>query len=172
MKSWATIQYSSLITLAIFTKIQQTPDTSHMNYVMSFMSSKFHICSSLRRQQTLLTPRWPNVDPVGSTLGQLGPNMPCYLGCHCITVFNITLCWTMLWWQQTMLLLALVKVLNPLRAKFLRGNTKHIFTFYVIPPHGYDTGGWNPSSNKTRTYPLVSWRHKEPGHQQQWNWLS
>ena len=29
---------------------------------------------------------------------------------------------------------------------------KHIFTFHVIPPHWYDTGSWNPSSNKTRTY--------------------
>ena len=27
-----------------------------------------------------LAPRWPNVDPVGSTLGQRGPNVPCYLG--------------------------------------------------------------------------------------------
>ena len=24
--------------------------------------------------------------------------------------------------------------------------TKHIFTFYVIAPHGHDTGHWNPSS--------------------------
>ena len=45
-------------------------------------------------------------------------------------------------------------ILNPLCAKFFRGNIKHIFTFYVIPPHWYDTGGWNPSSNKTRTYPF------------------
>ena len=37
---------------------------------------------------------------------------------------------------------------------FLRGNIKHIFKFYVIPPHWHDTGGWNPSSNKTRTYPF------------------
>ena len=29
---------------------------------------------------------------------------------------------------------------------------KRIFTFFVISPHGYDTGSWNPSSNKTRTY--------------------
>ena len=43
---------------------------------------------------------------------------------------------------------------NPLRAKFFRGNIKDIFTFYVIPPHWYDTCGWNPSSNKTRTYPF------------------
>ena len=44
--------------------------------------------------------------------------------------------------------------INPLRAKFFRGNIKHIFTFYDIPTHWYDTGGWNPSSNKTRTYPF------------------
>ena len=25
--------------------------------------------------------------------------------------------------------------INPLRAKFFRGNIKHIFTFYAIPPH-------------------------------------
>ena len=44
--------------------------------------------------------------------------------------------------------------LNPLHAKFFRGNIKHIFTFYVIPPHWYDTGGWNPSSSKKRTHPF------------------
>ena len=27
-----------------------------------------------------LAPRWPNVDPIGSTLGQPGPNVTCYLG--------------------------------------------------------------------------------------------
>ena len=45
-----------------------------------------------------------------------------------------------------------IMILNPVCAKFFRGNIKHICTFYVIPPHWYDTGGWNPSSNKTRTY--------------------
>ena len=40
--------------------------------------------------------------------------------------------------------------LNPLSAKFFRGNIKHIFTFDVIPQHCDDIGGWNPSSNKTR----------------------
>ena len=30
--------------------------------------------------------------------------------------------------------------------------TKHIFTFYFIPPHWHDTGSWNPSSRKTLTY--------------------
>ena len=28
---------------------------------------------------------------------------------------------------------------------------KHIFTFYVIPPHWKDIGSWNPSSWKART---------------------
>ena len=40
---------------------------------------------------------------------------------------------------------------NPLHAKLLQKEQKHIFTFYVIPPHWYDTGSWNPSSCKTRT---------------------
>ena len=31
-------------------------------------------------------------------------------------------------------------------------NHKLVFTFYVIPPQWYDTGSWNPSSCKTRTY--------------------
>ena len=43
---------------------------------------------------------------------------------------------------------------NPLHAKFFRGNIKHVFTCHVIPLHWFDTGGWNPSSNKTRTYPF------------------
>ena len=46
------------------------------------------------------------------------------------------------------------KHLNPLRARFFRGNIKHIFIFYVIPPHWYDTSGWDLSSDKTRTYPF------------------
>ena len=37
-------------------------------------------------QQTSLAPCWPNVDPVGSTLGQRGPNVPCYWG------WEITFC--------------------------------------------------------------------------------
>ena len=37
---------------------------------------------------------------------------------------------------------------NPLRAKFFRD----VFTFSVISPHWCNTGIWNPSSNKTRTY--------------------
>ena len=41
---------------------------------------------------------------------------------------------------------------NPLPAKFFRGSIKHIFTFYVIPPHWYDTGTSTPSSSKRRTY--------------------
>ena len=41
---------------------------------------------------------------------------------------------------------------NPLRAKCLQREQKHIFTFYVIPPHWHETGSWNPSSSKTRTY--------------------
>ena len=39
-----------------------------------------------------------------------------------------------------------------LRAKFFRGNIKHVFTFYVIPPHWHAKDNWNPSPYKTRTY--------------------
>ena len=46
------------------------------------------------------------------------------------------------------------RCVNPLHAKYFRGSMKHIFTFHVILPHWYDTGGWNTSSNKTRTYPF------------------
>ena len=52
------------------------------------------------------------------------------------------------WWT------VIVRYVKPLRAAFFRGNIKHIFTFYVIPPHWYDTGSWNPSSIRTRTYPF------------------
>ena len=44
-------------------------------------------------------------------------------------------------------------IINPLRAIFQRGQ-KHVCTFYVIPAHWYDTGTWNPSSSKIRTYLL------------------
>ena len=44
------------------------------------------------RQQTLLAPSCPNVDPVSSTLGQRGPNVPCYLvdGMFCYTESYVT----------------------------------------------------------------------------------
>ena len=45
-------------------------------------------------------------------------------------------------------------IINPLRAKFFRGNMKHIFTFYIIPPYWYDRDCWNSYSNKTKTYPF------------------
>ena len=48
----------------------------------------------------------------------------------------------------------IVCAFNPLHAKSFRGNIKHIFSFHVIPLLWYDTGGWNPSSNKTMTYPF------------------
>ena len=35
---------------------------------------------------------------------------------------------------------------------FSEGTKTYKFTFYVIPPHWHDTGSWNPSSSKTRTY--------------------
>ena len=53
--------------------------------------------------------------------------------------------------------------INPLRAKFFKGNKNNIFTFYVIPPHWHDTGCWNPFSSNIRTYlfyihvVLISW---------------
>ena len=50
--------------------------------------------------------------------------------------------------------------LNPLRAKIFQREQKTytcVFTFYVIPPHWYDTGSWNPSSSMTRTYPFCQY---------------
>ena len=47
-----------------------------------------------------------------------------------------------------------ITIKNHFKPKFFRGNIKHIFTFHIIPLHWYHTGGWNPSSNKTRTYPF------------------
>ena len=40
---------------------------------------------------------------------------------------------------------------NPPLANFFRGN-KNIYLHFVIPPHRHDTGSWNPSSSKLRTY--------------------
>ena len=40
---------------------------------------------------------------------------------------------------------------NPICANVFRWKEKHIFTFYVIPPHWYEKGSWNPSSSKTKT---------------------
>ena len=44
------------------------------------------------------------------------------------------------------------RCISPLHAKFFQREQKHAFTFYVITPHWYDTGTWNPSSSKGRTY--------------------
>ena len=70
-------------------------------------------------------------------------------------------------------------LINSLHAIFFRGN-KHVFTFHVIPPRWYAKDCWNPSLHKTRTYIftwslswlLMSWRRKEPAHQQPWYWPS
>ena len=56
------------------------------------------------------------------------------------------------WWQ--LLYQSLHPFLHPLHAKFFRGNIKHIFKFHVTPLLWYDTGSWNLSLNKTRTYPF------------------
>ena len=42
-------------------------------------------------------------------------------------------------------------VINPLRAKYFQREQTCI-NIYVIPPYLHDTGNWNPSSSKTRTY--------------------
>ena len=43
--------------------------------------SRLHRADKERpRKQASLTPRWPNVDPVDSTLGQRGNNVPFDLG--------------------------------------------------------------------------------------------
>ena len=47
---------------------------------MMYSFIHYQTYAGLPQQQISLAPRWPNVDPVGSTLGQHGPNVPCYLG--------------------------------------------------------------------------------------------
>ena len=42
----------------------------------------WNLKQDIPQQQTSLAPYWLNVDHVGSTLGQRGPNVPCYLGRH------------------------------------------------------------------------------------------
>ena len=49
-------------------------------------------------------------------------------------------------------LISMEKSINPLRAKSFKQNINIYLYFYVIPPRWYDTGSWNPSSSKTRTY--------------------
>ena len=41
---------------------------------------------------------------------------------------------------------------NPIRWYFFQRKNKHVFTFYVIPPHRLDQGDWNVSSCKIKTY--------------------
>ena len=41
---------------------------------------------------------------------------------------------------------------NPLRDINFHGKHDSVFTIYIIPPHKHDTGSWNASSCKTRTY--------------------
>ena len=73
---------------------------------------------------------------------------------------------------------ATLSTFSPLHAKFFRGNINIIlYLHYVIPPHCHETGSWNPSSSNPRIYLfyivniswlLMTWRRKEPGHQQPW----
>ena len=47
-----------------------------------------------------------------------------------------------------------IKQLNPLHAELFIGNKKNVSTIDIFPLHWHDTGSWNPSSSKTRTYLL------------------
>ena len=49
-------------------------------------------------------------------------------------------------------MIMIISAFIPLHAKLLQREQKHLFTFYVMYPHWHDTGSWNPSSSKTRTY--------------------
>ena len=74
--------------------------------------------------------------------------------------FRNVICYTCNWLLNNSLTHGIIGWnVNPLRAKLFRWNIKHIFTFHVIPLHWYDTGGWNPSSNKTRAYSFYSQYH-------------
>ena len=53
-----------------------------------YMCIKIKKHANCPRQQTGLAPRWPNVDPVGSPLGQRGPNVPCYLELFIVVLWN------------------------------------------------------------------------------------
>ena len=80
----------------------------------------------------LMGPTW---GPSGADRTQVGPCWPhelCYLG----------------------IFLKAYAVINSLCPICFRENIKHVFTSHVIPLHWYDTGGWNPSLNKTRTHPF------------------
>ena len=46
----------------------------------SFSKSLLQCNDGIHTPIANLTQRWPNVDPVGSTLAQRGPNVPCSLG--------------------------------------------------------------------------------------------
>ena len=47
----------------------------------------------------------------------------------------------------------------------------HVYTIFIISPHWYHTGSWNPSSTKSVSWVLMSWRRKDPGYKQRWCWL-
>ena len=44
------------------------------------------------------------------------------------------------------------RLFHPLRATFFHRKHRNVSTIYAIPPHWPETGGWNLSSCKTRTY--------------------
>ena len=73
---------------------------------------------------------------------------------NCIWVINNLIAYWGATYIKDLTVFVFIIILNPLRAKFFRGNIKHIFIFHVTPLHWYDTGGWDPSSNKPRTYPF------------------
>ena len=96
-----------------------------------------------------------------------------YAGCHMVVLkvfffqikYHSITTYDSLYWQILKLDLFL-RYLNSLHAFFYRGNKniylhfhayfsgeqKHICTFYVISLNWHDTGSWNSSSSKTRTY--------------------
>ena len=70
----------------------------------------------------------------------------------------------------------LSKSVKRLRAKLFREKNKHMLTFYVITPHSYaqipkirsQVKPWPTYSTQSISLLLMSWRRKEPEHQQPW----
>ena len=108
--------------------------------------------------------RYHYVVCIGYTSGELllwRHNVCQHDGCRCAGLCNsgttlIVLITNQFWFRQWFYLGGW-RIRLPVDFKTLyvlnsSSGAKHITTFHIIPPHWYDTGSWNPSSSKTRTY--------------------
>ena len=154
------------------------------------------VCNFLILMSVCMQPKWSDMFPVSTTrvtgivdgsYCKVSMFVSCLRYCsntsyilfHPLTDF-ISLCWSQDINAAIVTVKPFILTLNPLRSKFFRGNINiylHFASFLQI--YTGQVVEILPQIRREPTYStysisllLMSWRHKEPWHQQPWYWPS